>query len=64
LVNINTASARELEALPGIGPVRAEAIVRSRQEEGPFQSIDDLVTRKLIPRSVLEDIKDKVTVGP
>jgi DNA uptake protein ComE-like DNA-binding protein len=44
--------------------VRAEAIVRSRQEEGPFQSIDDLVTRKLIPRSVLEDIKDKVTVGP
>ncbi|MDT7944282.1 MAG: helix-hairpin-helix domain-containing protein [Dehalococcoidia bacterium] len=64
LVNINTASARELEALPGIGPVRAEAIVRSRQEEGPFQSIDDLVTRMLIPRSVLEDIKDKVTVGP
>jgi len=64
LININTASAKELEALPGIGPVRAEAIVRSRQEEGPFQSVDELVTRKLIPRSVFEEIKDKVTVGP
>jgi competence ComEA-like helix-hairpin-helix protein len=39
LVNINTASIDELDGLPGIGPVTAEAILRAR----PFQSIEDLI---------------------
>jgi competence protein ComEA len=64
LVNINTADAEELESLPGIGEVRAERIVRSRQEDGPFASVDELLERELIPASVFEEIADLVTVGP
>jgi len=41
-VNINAASAAELALLPGIGPVRAERIVRYREEHGDFASVDDL----------------------
>ncbi len=64
LVDLNSASARELEALPGVGPVRAERIVQSRQADGPFASPEELVTRRLVPQSVFEQIKDMVTVGP
>ena len=42
-VDINAASAAELEALPGIGPVLAEAIVEYREEFGPFESAEDLL---------------------
>jgi competence protein ComEA len=63
LVDINTASAEELEALPGIGEVRAGRIVRSRQENGLFASVDELLERELIPASVFEEIVDLVTVG-
>lgn len=61
-VNINTASADELALLPGIGEVRAERIARSRQEDGPFASVDELLERELIPASVFEEIADLVTV--
>jgi competence protein ComEA len=63
LVNINTASAEELEALPGIGEVRAGRIVQSRQEDGPFASTDELLEREIIPASVFEEIVSLVTVG-
>jgi competence protein ComEA len=63
LTNINTASAEVLTLLPGIGEVRAERIVQSRREDGPFASADELLERKLIPVSVFEDIIDLVTVG-
>jgi len=63
LVNINTAGAEELETLPGIGEVRAAAIVRSREDDGPFVSADELLERDLIPPSVYDDIVDLVTVG-
>jgi competence protein ComEA len=62
LTNINTASAEELEALPGIGEVRAARIVQSRQEDGPFASLDELLEREIIPASVFEEIADLVTV--
>ena len=63
LTNINTASAEQLEALPGIGEVRASRIIASRQQDGPFASVDELLERELIPASVFEEIVDLVTVG-
>lgn len=41
-VNINTASAAQLEGLPGIGPAKAAAILQSREQAGPFASCEDL----------------------
>ena len=56
LVDINTASAAELDALPGIGKARAEAIIKNR----PYKGKDDLVSRHVIPQNVYNGIKDKV----
>lgn len=61
LIDLNSATAAELEALPGIGPVRAAAVIASRLEAGPFTTSDDLLERRLIPASVYEDIRDLVT---
>jgi competence protein ComEA len=63
LIDINVASAAELETLPGIGEVRAGAIVRSRQEDGAFASVDEMLERELLPSSVFEEIADLVTAG-
>lgn len=62
LVNVNTASAAELEELPGIGAVLAQAIVDHRTQNGPFASIDGLLDVSGIGPSTLEDIRDQVTV--
>ncbi|WP_019238626.1 MULTISPECIES: ComEA family DNA-binding protein [Enorma] len=43
LVNINTASLEELDALPGVGPSTAQAIIDDREQNGPFASIEDLM---------------------
>jgi len=63
LMDINVAPAEELQALPGIGEVRAGDIVRSRQEDGPFASVDELLERELVPPSVFEEIAGLVTAG-
>ncbi len=60
-VNINAASANELDALPGIGPTTAAAIVRSRSAK-PFASINELQTRGLVSPRVLADVRDLVTI--
>lgn len=63
-VNINTASADELDALPGIGEVYSARIVESRDRDGPFQSLEDLLARDLIPRATFEKIYGLITLGP
>ena len=56
LVDINSATAEELDKLPGIGPARAKAIVANR----PYNGKDDLTNRKIIPANVYNGIKDKI----
>ena len=62
LINVNTATATDLEELPGIGPVLAEAIVAFREENGPFTSVDQLEDVSGIGPVTLEEIRDLVTV--
>ena len=56
LVDINAASAAELDRLPGVGPTRAKAIISHR----PYNGKDDLVHRKIISQNVYDGIKDKI----
>ena len=61
-IDINTASAAELETLPGIGPATAAAIVEHRAQHGPYASVDDLEAVRGIGPAKLEAIRDRVTV--
>ena len=61
-VNVNTAGAAELEELPGIGEVLAQAIIDYRTENGPFTSIEDLEDVSGIGPATLEEIRELVTV--
>jgi competence protein ComEA len=62
LININTASETELEALPGVGPVTAAAIIDYRTQNGPFSAVDDLIDVSGIGPSTLEQIRPFATV--
>jgi len=64
LVNINTDTAQELDALPGIGEVYSQRIIDSRAQQGPFTSVDDLAARRIIPNATFERIRELITVGP
>jgi competence protein ComEA len=61
-VNINTASASQLETLPGIGPSLAEKIISYREEKGPFQSLQDLMDVSGIGDSLFENIKNDISL--
>ncbi|RME87180.1 MAG: ComEA family DNA-binding protein [Anaerolineae bacterium] len=62
LVDINTATASELEELPGIGPTLAEKIVEYRDEHGDFARIEDLLNVPGIGQATFERIRDLITV--
>ncbi len=62
LVDLNTATPEELEALPGIGAVTVQKIVAARQEQ-PFTSLEDALQRGVIHRGQLEDIQELATAG-
>ena len=56
LMDINSASEKELATLPGIGEVRAKAIVKGR----PYKGKNELLDKKIIPENVYNDIKEKI----
>ena len=63
LVNINTADATLLTSIPGIGQVRAEAVIAYRQEHGSFQRIEDIKKVSGIGDALFAKMKDHITVS-
>lgn len=61
-LNINAASAEELQALPGIGRVTAQRIVDYRAAQGPFVVQEDLLKVKGVGHSTLQKISDKIVL--
>ena len=63
LVNINTATAEELETVTGIGPVLAQAILDYRAEHGDFQTLDELLEVRGIGSAKLDAMRDEIPTG-
>jgi competence protein ComEA len=61
-VDLNTATAEQLDTLPGIGPVTAQAILGWRDTNGPFAAVDDLLDVKGIGEATLAELRDLVVV--
>ena len=62
-IDLNKASAAELETLPYVGPKRAEAILVLRTKLGRFRSVDELLKVKGIGRGTLKRMRSRLTVG-
>lgn len=61
-INLNTANVKELDALPGIGPAMAERILKYREQNGKFRSIEDIKKVKGIGEGRYEKLKDKIKI--
>ncbi len=64
LVNINTATAEELQQLPRVGPSLAQRIIAYREMYGPFKTPEDLMQVPGIGEGIFAAIRDYITVGP
>ena len=62
-VNINTATKEQLMTLPGIGESKAEAIIKYREKNGPFQNVQDITKIPGIKEGVYNNIKDHIVVS-
>lgn len=63
LINLNTADKTQLMELPGIGESKADAILRYREEYGPFAHIEEIMNISGIKTAAFEKIKDQITVS-
>lgn len=63
-IDLNRASVVELQTLPGVGETRARAMVRWREEHGPFRVLEDLLDVPGIGPVTLERLRDRVRLGP
>src|SRR5262245_50334576 len=63
-LDLNRASAEELEALPGIGPVLARRIVLDRRESGRFRRAEDLLRVRGVGPRLLERLRPRIALGP
>lgn len=62
--DLNTATLKELEELPGVGPVTAHEILNFREKSGPFKSVNDLLVIPRISKKRLDKIRPYVFVKP
>jgi competence ComEA-like helix-hairpin-helix protein len=62
-LDLNTATAAQLEEVPGIGPATAKAIVQFRRKSGPFERIEDLLAIRGISARKLEQMRPYVTIS-
>jgi competence protein ComEA len=61
-LNINSATAQQLDSLPGIGPAKAAAILRYRDEHGPFSTVEQLGQVRGFGPAAVERLQDRLTV--
>ena len=62
-INLNTADKAALESISGIGPAKANAIIKYREEQGSFKSVDELLNVKGVGPKMLKNIKDQVEIS-
>ena len=64
VVNLNSATAEQLDSLPGIGPAVASRIIEYRQKNGPFKKIEDLMNVRGVGEKSFLKIRNRLTVAP